>query len=285
MSKKSNKHDNFAHAESEDHGEELWLVSYADMVTLLFGFFVILFSFSTIDDKKFDQMSEKVSEAFKNTDGKITAKEDSSVKGEARQLRAMQMLVTLLKLGDDIDSVVDKIEKNFSNEKQAATAKDVLLEKVAIENKDVGVVTSESKYADYHYVELVLPDETLFGSGKYRLSSEAVKKIGALASSLSQVPDVLEIEVVGHTDGQPPSHTQLIDDNFTLSSLRAGAVAAALIQFGVDPKKLSVRGLGNLKPILPERDDQGRLLLANRSKNRRVSILLKVRGADASLAH
>jgi hypothetical protein len=113
-----------AHIEDdEEHDNELWLVSYADMVTLLFGFFVILFSLSDLDDKKFDQMTARMAEAFKANDGKKSAETDAGVSTEARQLRALQMLVAMLNLGDSVDDAVPKIEKSFAEGKAVEGAK------------------------------------------------------------------------------------------------------------------------------------------------------------------
>jgi outer membrane protein OmpA-like peptidoglycan-associated protein len=62
-------------------------------------------------------------------------------------------------------------------------------------------------------------------------------------------------------------------------------VASTLIRFGIDPKLVSVRGMGSLKPLVPERDSAGRPIAANMAKNRRVGILLKVRRAHVPQAH
>ncbi len=129
---------------------------------------------------------------------------------------------------------------------------------------------------------MVLPAATLFPSGGYQLAPDARLKLKTLADGLRQVPGLVEIEVVGHTDGQPPPHGAE-GNNFTLSSMRAGAIAGVLIDFGVDKKKLVVRGMGDLKPLLPERTADGRPDPANMAKNRRVNLLLKVRRNHGAL--
>jgi chemotaxis protein MotB len=269
----------------EEHDEELWLVSYADMMTLLFGFFVILYSFSTLDDKKFDQMSERMAEAFKNKDDKKAAESDVGLSAEARQIRALQMLVSMLNLGDSVDDAIGKIEKSFAEGKNAENAKAILVEKVVERNKSLVSTIDTAAGSEYQTIELVLPAKTLFPSGGYSLSKDAATQLQGLADDLRQVTGLSEIEIVGHTDSQTPGPGSLYDNNFTLSSLRAGAVASTLIRYGVDRKRIVVRGMGDLKPLLPEFGEDGRPNATNMAKNRRVSVLLKVRRTHAPTSH
>ena len=273
----------FSQHAGEEHDEELWLISYADMVTLLFGFFVILFSFSTLEEKKFDQMSEKVAEAFKSEDKKKVSESDVGVSGEERQLRAMQMLISMVNLGENMDDAVGKIEKAFAESKNDAAAKNVLMEKIAVDHRDL--VKSAKSDDSFHTVELVLPDTSLFASGSFQLSPQGGIKLKSLAADLQNVSDLMAIEISGHTDSRPPAGKSAFQNNFSLSSLRAGAVAEVLIRAGVEQKRLSVRGMGSLQPILPERDLDGHYLPANMSKNRRVTILLKLRDSHDPRAH
>lgn len=271
--------------DGEEHDEELWLVSYADMMTLLFGFFVILYSFSTVDDKKFAQMSEKVAEAFKNKDEKKVAEVDAGLSDDARQIRALQMLVSMLNLGDNIDEAVSKIETSFAEGKASENAKSVLVEKVAAKNKKLVASVEQSGGDEYQVVELVLPATTLFPSGGFNLSRGASSQLQGLAEDLRHVADLAEIEVLGHTDSQQPARDAGYDNNLALSSLRAGAVASALIKFGVDRRKITVRGLGDLKPIVSDLGKDGRPNAFNMAQNRRVTILLKVRRGHVPTSH
>jgi chemotaxis protein MotB len=246
---------------------------------------VILFSFSTLDEHKFDQMSEKMAEAFKAKDGSKTSESDVGVTSESRQLRALQMLVTMLNLGDNVDDAVANVERSFADGKTLEGAKALLDEKLASDAKSVVNSIQRSNTDEFRTIELVLPDSSLFASGSYRLRPAARPKIRSLAQDLRLIDGLAEIEVVGHTDGQPPARGSAYDGNFTLSSLRAGAIAAELLRFGVDERKLTVRGMGSLKPLAPERDGNGKPLPENMAKNRRVSILLKVRAIHAAVAH
>ena len=268
----------FPDADTEDHDGELWLVSYADMVTLLFGFFVILFSFLNIDDKKFDQMSEKVAEAFKSNDTENISKSEVGVIGEERQVRALQMLITMLGMGENMDTTVNQIEEVYAQSQMDASAKNIIKEKIISRHREI--IASSTENESLHNVELILPELSLFNSGDTRLKANAKAKIRALATDLNLIDGLVEIEVNGHTDSQAVRKNSPYINNFTLSSVRAGAVAEILLQTGISPKKISVRGMGSLFPILPERDLEGNLIYANMAKNRRVTILVKMRKND-----
>jgi chemotaxis protein MotB len=270
--------------DDDDHGEDSWIVSYADMVTLLFGFFVILYSFSTLDDKKFEQMTEKMAEAFKAKEIKAS-ESDVGVSEETRQLRAFQMLVAMLNLGESMDEAVAKIERSFASEMTAASAKALLTEKAAARNKGLVNSFGIAEGDDFSTIELILPAETLFPSGGHALSKGALAQLHELADDLRQVAGLQEIGITGHTDSAAPGKGAFYDNNFTLSSLRAGSVAAVLIKYGVDQKKIAVSGMGSLRPLAQERDALGRPSRDGMAKNRRVSITLKLRRPHAATAH
>ena len=268
-----------------EEGDELWIMSYADMVTLLFGFFVILYSFSTLDDKKFDQMTEKVAEAFKSTEPKKRSEHIGGISEEARQTRAFQMLVSMLNLGDTLNDAIPRIERSFSNGKSTEQAKKLLLEKAAGEHKEIVAQAKKSDKDNLQIVELILPASTLFPSGGYQLSQKAVKSLQDLAQDLRRASDLAEIEILGHTDSQPPSRNPVYSSNLVLSALRAGEIATVLTKYGVSKDRISVRGMGDQMKVAPEFDKNGRPILENMAKNRRVSILLKMRPDDAPMAH
>jgi chemotaxis protein MotB len=226
----------------EEVEEELWLVSYADMVTLLFGFFVILFSFSRLDDEKFDQLTEKVAEAFSADKKKQEGVSSVGVSSEERQLRAMQMLLTMFDLGSSNDEEsIQKIEKKYAEYQQDKGTKNHLQEKFKTEKQE-DVIDSGQKDL-YHQVEIVLPETSLFASSSFVLNTVAISQLKTLAQDLMTIPGLELIEVTGHTDRRPIRLRTSVTNNFTLSSLRAGAVAEIFLNAGIEPKKISVRGM------------------------------------------
>jgi chemotaxis protein MotB len=284
MSQMPNKRGPFRFAsDDEDHGDELWIMSYADMVTLLFGFFVILYSFSTVDDKKFDQMSEKLAEAFKSE--KTTERPEEGISNEARRVRALQMLVSMLNLGETVEEALPKIEHSYIDAKAQKSISDQVLNGVA--SKHIQTIAGVKKHTskEFQTIELVLPSHLLFPSGGYRLSKKSASSLQDLALDIRNIEGLHEIEVVGHTDSSSPGKNEVYQSNFELSALRAGAVASVLSTFGVEEKKIRVQGVGSAQPLLDEVDAAGKAIPENKAKNRRVGILLKVRNKSAQTSH
>ncbi len=264
--------------EEPDEGEDLWIVSYADMVTLLFGFFVILYSFSTIDDKKFDQMGSKMAEAFKSTEksaaGSRTA---SAVEGDARQLRALRLVVSMMNIGEDLDQAVDKIERGHITKQELANAKEIIEEKFAGSELNSKGTAETQRRTSAAILELALPVSVLFKAGTDQILSKSLAALKDLAVTLAEIDEIEEVEVSGHTDSRPPGKGSLFTSNWSLSAARAGAVAQVLIASGFNPEKVRASGMAHLKPLFPEFTQQGKPLLDNMDKNRRVQIVVRKR--------
>jgi chemotaxis protein MotB len=264
--------------EESDEGDELWIVSYADMVTLLFGFFVILYSFSTIDDKKFDQMSSNLAQAFKASDGPARAADASPlVEGETRHQRALRLVVSMMNIGEDLDLAIDKIENGHVTRQELANAREILQEKfaghdVAVKGKDDG-----TKRRAEPVLEVALPVSVLFRTGTNDILPKSRESLRDLAAALSDIDGIDEVAVSGHTDSRPPSKGAPFESNWSLSAARAGAVAKVLIDSGVNPEVIRASGMADLSPLFPEYGAGGKPLLDNMEKNRRVQIVVRKR--------
>lgn len=265
----------------EGEEAELWIVSYADMVTLLFGFFVILYSFSTLDESKFNEMSKELAESFHAQKGKLDSQESASLDDKERQIRAFQMLVSMMNLGDDAAEAVTKIEEAAAKSSDQEAVKKLATNRLSI-NQDEIKDALKVQVGEENFLELIIPDTTLFPAGGSELSPDARTKLQGLVRDLREVATLAEIEVVGHTDGDLPKPGSPNLNNFALSSLRAGTVAQALIEFGLDPTRISTRGMGALRPLAPEVDEKGQKITENMAKNRRVHIVLKTKGQHES---
>ncbi len=256
---------------SSNEENNLWVVSYADMMTLLFGFFVIIASLSKLDDEKVSSVGKELANAFSETG---SAQIDSNI-GE-RQLRALQLLAAMANINGNIDEVVEKVENRAAQAENLDMAKEILKDDLQISDTklvaNLSDQTNESKN-----VEIALPDSFLFVSGTAVLLPAAKSSIRKIAESLSKLKGLAGIEVTGHTDSQPPSSNSLYPNNWALSSARAGAVAEELVRYGVDQKGLITRGMSSLEPLFPEKDANGKILSENQAKNRRVQIVLKKR--------
>lgn len=258
-----------------EEGEDLWIVSYADMVTLLFGFFVILYSFSTLDDKKFDQMGSKLAEAFKSTDATAKKTEAQAAEAENRQVKALRLVVSMLNLGEDLDKAVDRIERGQVTAQEIQNAKAIVAEKFDGNDLDAKGAEEAKRRRSQPIVELALPVAVLFTAGTDEIVPKSREKLRELARTLAEIDEIEEVEISGHTDSRPPGRRAPFTSNWSLSAARAGAVAAVLIGGGINPEKIRASGMAHLQPLFPESDARGRPLLDNMEKNRRVQITVR----------
>ena len=268
-----------SHSQEPHEDGEAWLVSYADMMTLLFGLFVILYSFSQVDEQKFAEVRREVSESF---GGEFVEKFGSEIGHltETRQLRAFQMLVSMLNLGTDMESAVAKIESQVNTAGASDKAMQALkrdLKKKLAERK-LGVLTG-GEAAD-RTVDITLSNELLFKSGGYELRPEAAQHLKEITAELLHVQGVSAVEVIGHSDGRPAPKSGM--DNWALSSMRAAAVARQMIGSGLERRSVRVAGMGDLEPLFPERRPDGSWIDENTARNRRVQIRVKKAAADAA---
>jgi chemotaxis protein MotB len=257
---------------AEENEEDLWVVSYADMVTLLFGFFVILYSFSTLDEKKFAEMAESVAQSFK--DDKMPQKELDDVVIRDKKARAFDQLVAILNIAKTPQEALEKIEDKAHYRNQHLLVQGVMEQFVRDNGQELSQVFKPFVSQDA-FSEIIIPAVWLFEKGRSEILPLADEKLQSLAQKIRLLPDVVEIDIVGHTDSSLPPRGTPFKDNLTLSSMRAGVVAASFIRYGIPPHMISIRGMGDLRPLVPERDDDGHFIPENQAKNRRVHIVLK----------
>lgn len=259
----------------QEYGDsQVWLVSFADMMTMLFCFFVILYSLSSIDETKLTDVGKELAEAFRGDVQELKSQSKVGMMMQARQIRALQLLVAMLNLGD-MNEAIDKIEKEVSEAKNLEAAKEAILKDMKKDQdgvlKDLLAKTIEQE----DRIELALPGSMLFTPGSAELTPQARQGLRKIARYLNRVQGLLGVEVVGHTDSAPPSRRALFSSNWALSAARAGAVAEVLIQSGVDSRNILTRGMADLKPMFPERRPNGGWNRENMAKNRRVHIIIK----------
>ncbi|MBD7916037.1 flagellar motor protein MotB [Clostridium sp. Sa3CUN1] len=221
---------------------ERWLLTYSDLITLLMVFFVVLYSSSNIDKKKYEQIASSMSSAFTGGtgigDGNIVqGSENSSDEGELKPL-----VQTEEEKLQGIEGQVDDIIKNLGLEDSVSTT---------IEER--GLVISFN-------------DSIFFDSAKADIKENMKTKLVALSEILNEIDNYVRVE--GHTDNIPIKN-EFYNSNWQLSSIRASNVVEFLIEYGsVSPDRLSAVGYGEYRPISDNNTEEGR------AKNRRVDILI-----------
>jgi chemotaxis protein MotB len=230
----------------EDHEEgEPWLLSYADMVTLLMCFFILFFSL------------------------------DKSKGGIASPERLRKQLQRALAL--DPATVTSQAPPDPARAKQLEEAKKALESQLFQVSKELKVVFALSQ-PDPETLSLTFLSNSFFLPGNAELTPEARKTLAKVASRIKHIANSgLKVEIDGHTDSDPVTN-QRFPSNWELSTARAAGVARALIAGGVPASAIQVSGFADQRPVVVEHDANGITLATAKRLNRRVEINLKVAG-------
>jgi len=248
---------------------EPWLVSYADMMTLLFGFFVVMYAFAVANPKNEDCVRLKLMDAFRSE--KASSGDSSDAGAQNAAMRALELLVTMLNL-ESIEEVIQKIQdaeqRSRDGEGEGAESRD---KKEKLASDDLKALMGAEEIKDL--VIISVPVDILFAQGSTTLMSQSIPKLKAVSSEIRKVTNIDSIRVVGHTDSTTNDATQGLD-SWALSVVRASEVAKFLTKNEVPKKFVRVEGRGNSEPLLPEKNTDGGWLKENMKKNRRIEILI-----------
>lgn len=220
-----------------------WLLTYADMITLLMVLFVVMYAISNTDLRKFTVLAESFSAAF-NTD----------------VFQGQQALtVTDGQQTSQGPTTFDAGQGAIATDYRSVTA---IVKDYAIAN---GLASDVSVNRVAEGIAIQINEAVLFSSGRARLNDRALEVTGEIASIIAPLPNNIRVE--GHTDDQPPTGP-FYADNWELSTARAVAVLDVLRDRGIAPQRLSAAGYAGYQPLVPNTSD------ANRARNRRVDILI-----------
>ncbi|MBY0575234.1 MAG: flagellar motor protein MotD [Gallionellaceae bacterium] len=231
---------------TEHDNHDRWLVSYADFVTLLFAFFVVMYSISSVNEGKYKTFSDSLSLAF-------ATRPASTAPLQSQQEQMLKALVDRrnARLGEQQIKIQERMKALTNNVGQ------VMLPMI-----NQGLVSvSQSKRG----VVIDISASSLFKTGDASLQPEVLDVLRQVAVVLSKEEQPIEVE--GHTDDVPIKTAQF-PSNWELSSARASSVARMLIDNGVQANRLAVVGLADNQPLLPNNSPE------NRAKNRRVTITI-----------
>jgi chemotaxis protein MotB len=249
-------------------GHERWLLTWADLLTLLLALFIVMYAASVVDKRKAADISRSLQEAFA---GKVL-KGGGSIRDESTADKAEAPIETMAAIAPLTPKVAD--EKTLAPSRRAAAAarredqelaalKRRLDDVIARKNLGEAVQTSVERKG---LVIRVVTDDVLFGSGSADLSARGDDLLDQLKSVL-QVDREHPIAVDGHTDGVPIS-TSRFPDNWELSTARATSVVRRLAGSALSPSRFSATGHASEQPRASNATDAGR------RANRRVEISL-----------
>jgi chemotaxis protein MotB len=259
-----------AHFEEEHENEERWLVSFADMMTLLFCLFMVLFAISSVNTSKFESLQKALQDAFSGrilSGGKAIIETGNDVPPERAQATPPMPAISPLTALQDDAQPKDDSEKQAAAQKEQEDFKalkkriDDLARKSGLKGRVVTTVR------DRGLVVQLITDKVFFDSGRADLKPGAIHildSIGGVLESERKHPIVVE----GHTDSQPISGGGTYPSNWELSGARSAAVVRVFVHTGVLPRRLSLAGYADEIPVATNTTAQGR------SRNRRVEVVL-----------
>ena len=247
--------------EPEHDDSERWLLTYADMITLLLALFIVMFAMSSVNATKFQSLSQSLQDAFsgKILGGSSIKETGGSVQAEEAKPRVEQ--TTLQPMA--ASSPQSRAEQTDFRELKARI--DRLVEEQGLTSK---VETAIEKRG---LAVRVLTDGLLFDSGNATVKGGAVpllSKIGAILASGTAHP----VRVEGHTDSVPISGR--FPSNWELASARASGVVRVLLGTPLKASPFEAVGRADLDPIASNKTDGGR------ARNRRVEIILPRQHAE-----
>lgn len=268
MSRKKHKHE-----EHENH--ERWLVSYADFITLLFAFFVVMYSISSVNEGKYRVLSESMVAAFRTSARALQPIQVGNLarspRNTSQAIMELPLPVTFTPIVIDNDfvkppaSAMDSITPNgmamAEGEKQIAE----IAEKV--ESSIQNLINSDmiSLRRNQLWLEIELRTSFLFGSGSAIPSIDAEVILSQIGKAVREFPNKILVE--GYTDSNPII-SMVFPSNWELSSARASAVVRLFQVTGVQPERMASIGYGEFHPIATNDTEAGRL------QNRRVVIVI-----------
>lgn len=238
----------------EEHENlERWLVSYADFITLLFAFFVVMYAISQVNEGKYRVLSDSLQSAFEMEPKTLSPFQmgDPGPSSKKPKLSDSDHIGQSSSVVDS-DSSYEKTLSNMSSEVKA-NLQDM------IEKGLISVRTEKN------WIEIEINSSVLFGSGNAEISQRALPLLRVLARVLGKFPH--EIKVEGFTDNQPISN-QFFPSNWELSAARAASVVRLFESNGIEAARLSAVGYGSTRPIASNDTDWGR------NKNRRVVLIV-----------
>jgi chemotaxis protein MotB len=232
--------------EEPHENHERWLLSYADFITLLMIFFVVMYSMSNLDKEKYRQVAAGLNRAMGGGGGANIVGKDGGVPLDDWTPTNTNLVNT------------DEQEKL---EKVKAIVDQYL--------KDSGLENSVATTVEERGLVLSFKDSLFFDSGKADIKSEQLNRLIQIGKILNQpIINGSYIRVEGHTDNRPINNSSY-KSNWDLSVIRASNVAQVLIdQSGIKPGRVSAAGYGEFRPKADNKDESGK------AQNRRVDILI-----------
>lgn len=243
--------------EEDQENHERWLVSYADFITLLFAFFVVMYSISSVEIGKYKQLTNSIGTAFSGN-GSSGVNQTSTEKGLGARGVTETKTSSIIKPLPLSHLYTEKMRRERDSMAKTGAEVSNKLAPMIAEGKIQVIQTSRG-------IRIDIQDNLLFSAGSADLSTAANAIISEIVPLIKD--NQRKIQVEGHTDNTPIHNTTFFS-NWELSAVRASSVVRLLSALGISEQRLSATGLGASQPISENETESGR------AKNRRVSIII-----------
>jgi len=237
--------------EEEHENHERWLVSYADFITLLFAFFVVMYAISSVNEGKYRVLSRSLGVAF-GTPGQPPATREPI--DPNRPIINLPLPVPK----PQRTAVNSEIKREKAH--MTSIARDILKAMAPLISQGKVRVTQTSRG-----VSVEINASVLFAPGEAKLNEQSETALRAVAQVLKKVNNAIQVE--GHTDDVPINNA-MFPSNWELSAVRASSVVRLFLENGVDEKRMVAMGHAANEPVASNDTAEGRL------RNRRVQLLI-----------
>jgi chemotaxis protein MotB len=246
---------------------ERWLVSYADFITLLFAFFVVMYSISSVNEGKYRVLSNTLSQTFTE----VKSPDPIQVGEVSRSVVAIPE--SDLKSGDDLP-VAEMVDADEENSGIESLKQEKQLAVIAGELKSAMSALIEDELVDIqqnqNWVEVTMKSKMLFESGSSRLSRRALQSLRKVTRVIKPLANSIHVE--GYTDNIA-INTLFFPSNWELSAARAASVVHLFSRLGINPTRMAAIGYGEHQPIADNSTEAGR------STNRRIALVILAKGS------
>ena len=231
-------------ADHENH--DRWLISYADFITLLFAFFVVMYAISAVSENKYRILASSLGDAF----GAKAGNEDMPVPQHPT-----------LALPPEVQKRTLRQQQALEEQEHMTEVASNLLDVMAPLVKEGKVKVTQSRRG----VSIEINANVLFSPGQAELAPQSLNVLRAVAEQLRKEP--FNLEITGHTDTTPISNSTY-PSNWELSAVRASSVVRLFADSGIAPSRLFAIGREASQPIAPNDTEAGR------ARNRRVELMI-----------
>jgi chemotaxis protein MotB len=266
----------------EHESEERWLLTYADMITLLMALFMVLFSISSVNISKYKTLQQSLKAAFSGNilpGGKAVAQQGSTANAShvpaTFELQAIEPVATegssslqnSTAQGTQSTSSAAALAQQSSTQREESEFAQIKRELDAYAAAHGFGKSVETSIEQRGLVIKVLTDDLLFPSGQATLDSQSYALLGEIAQLLN-IDETHPISVEGNTDNVP-IHSAQFASNWELSTARASSMVEFLAEHGVAQSRLTATGNSDQRPA------DSNATPAGRARNRRVEIVMR----------